>query len=69
MTLVHLPQAQFPTEGPESQAEVWDPTTGILADIPGIKLAVEIITLVSGKLGGVSSGGGQSDCSLVSHST
>lgn len=45
MTLVHLPQAQFPTEGPESQAEVWDPTTGILADIPGIKLAVEIITL------------------------
>lgn len=58
MTLVHLPQAQFPTEGQESQAEVWDPTTGILADIPGIKLAVEIITLVSGKLGGVSSGRG-----------
>lgn len=65
MTSVYLPQAQFPTEGPESQAEVWDPTTGFLADIPRIKLAVEIITPGSGKLGGVSGDGGhgsESNC-------
>lgn len=33
-TPVYLPQAQFPTEGPESRAEVWDPTAGFLADPP-----------------------------------
>lgn len=49
-TPIHLPQAQFPTEGPESLAEVWDPTTGFLADIPQIKLGVEIITPASGKI-------------------